>query len=447
MPNAIEATLKNVTLFPLFSDTELLPDNPSPKRVLNITILVGPNQKMVIPVSCVERGRWHSRSAHFTSEERRADRDPRKLPPPGRPARPARYPGRNGPRDPSRGVRDTGETVIVHGRGGLGRSGTIAACCLAARDCEMVALPLLAKGSKMKLAVGNCVQHRKLPEWGLGIVFAVPAETKVDVFFESHPSNRVVRLKIDPAMLEIANVAPTEKLKAYLEAPPRAARRSSKPGKKAPRREVGTQQEALDRFLALFPGGFNDPTYLAEERNYKLEASALFAKLLSPEIRMECIREQRVDALVEAALQIDGSTALISPFEKAAFRDGLKDPQAALTFFGALSALIDSPAPSAGSFETLARAVEALPATKGRVFTWPIVTVFPFLASPGQYLFLKPESTRNEAARLQHDLKYESAPNWVTYASALSMAERLKAELAELGCRDMIDVQSFIYRT
>jgi hypothetical protein len=65
---------------------ELLLDNPSPKRVLlldgdelvgakqnrvlNITILVGANRKVVIPVSCVERGRWHARSAEFSSEDR-----------------------------------------------------------------------------------------------------------------------------------------------------------------------------------------------------------------------------------------------------------------------------------------------------------------------------------------------------------------------------------------
>ena len=280
----------------------------------------------------------------------------------------------------------------------------------------------------------------------MGIVLGVPAGNKVDLFFENHPSSKVVRLMADPAMLEIASEAPTDRLKAYLEAPPKAAKRSAKARTKAAARQAGTQQEAVDRFLALFPGGFNDPAYLAEERNYKVEASELFSRVLSRDIRMECIREQRVDALVEAALQVDASTNLISPFEKAAFRDGLKDQQAALTFFGALSALIDSPAPSAGHFETFAKAVQALPASKGRVFTWPIVTMFPFLASPGQYLFLKPESTRNEAARLKHDLGYDPGPNWVTYASALSMAERLKAELSELGCRDMIDVQSFIYR-
>ena len=65
---------------------ELLLDNASPNRVLlldgdelvgakqnrvlNITILVGAHQKVVIPVSCVERGRWHARSAEFHNEDR-----------------------------------------------------------------------------------------------------------------------------------------------------------------------------------------------------------------------------------------------------------------------------------------------------------------------------------------------------------------------------------------
>ena len=65
---------------------ELLLDNASPNRVLlldgdelvgakqnrvlNITILVGAHQKVVIPVSCVEHGRWHARSTEFRSEDR-----------------------------------------------------------------------------------------------------------------------------------------------------------------------------------------------------------------------------------------------------------------------------------------------------------------------------------------------------------------------------------------
>lgn len=39
-------------------------------RILNLTILVGKRQKVVIPVSCVERGRWSYRSRQFGSAKR-----------------------------------------------------------------------------------------------------------------------------------------------------------------------------------------------------------------------------------------------------------------------------------------------------------------------------------------------------------------------------------------
>src|SRR5512144_240306 len=39
-------------------------------RILNLSILVGKRQDVVIPVSCVERGRWAYRSRHFGSAKR-----------------------------------------------------------------------------------------------------------------------------------------------------------------------------------------------------------------------------------------------------------------------------------------------------------------------------------------------------------------------------------------
>jgi len=39
-------------------------------RVLNLSILVSGGKKLVIPVSCVEQGRWHSRGAAFTAAKR-----------------------------------------------------------------------------------------------------------------------------------------------------------------------------------------------------------------------------------------------------------------------------------------------------------------------------------------------------------------------------------------
>lgn len=39
-------------------------------RILNISILVGAGKKLVIPVSCVERGRWSYTSRHFDASDR-----------------------------------------------------------------------------------------------------------------------------------------------------------------------------------------------------------------------------------------------------------------------------------------------------------------------------------------------------------------------------------------
>lgn len=52
----------------LFDGEELV--GAKQNRVLNLTILVGPHKRVVIPVSCVERGRWSWRSRRFSHGKR-----------------------------------------------------------------------------------------------------------------------------------------------------------------------------------------------------------------------------------------------------------------------------------------------------------------------------------------------------------------------------------------
>ena len=44
------------------------------------------------------------------------------------------------------------------------------------------------------------------------------------------------------------------------------------------------------------------------------------------------------------------------------------------------------------------------------------------------------------------DLAYAAAPTWEVYASFLELAATVRRDLRDLRPRDMIDVQSFIYR-
>ena len=89
--------------------------------------------------------------------------------------------------------------------------------------------------------------------------------------------------------------------------------------------------------------------------------------------------------------------------------------------------------------------VAALPRRQTRVLTWPMVTVWGFLAQPDTHIFLKPTVTRAAAAKYGFDLAYKSRPNWETYASLLGLAELVRRDQRSLGPRDMIDVQSFLW--
>lgn len=89
--------------------------------------------------------------------------------------------------------------------------------------------------------------------------------------------------------------------------------------------------------------------------------------------------------------------------------------------------------------------VAALPRKQTRVFTWPVVTVFGFIALPDEHIFLKPNVTRAAAREYDFDFLYRSQPNWETYSSLLRFAELIWNDLRDLEPRDMIDIQSFIW--
>jgi hypothetical protein len=60
-------------------------------------------------------------------------------------------------------------------------------------------------------------------------------------------------------------------------------------------------------------------------------------------------------------------------------------------------------------------------------------------------VFLKPTVTQNAAEISGFAINYRPDLNWLTYASVLTFANYLKAELVGLLPRDMIDVQSFMW--
>jgi hypothetical protein len=89
--------------------------------------------------------------------------------------------------------------------------------------------------------------------------------------------------------------------------------------------------------------------------------------------------------------------------------------------------------------------VEKLPRRQTRVLTWPLLTVFGFIAQPDRHMFLKPNVTRRAADAYGFNFLYRSRPDFETYSCLLAFAEQVRKDQQALRPRDMIDIQSFMW--
>jgi hypothetical protein len=199
------------------------------------------------------------------------------------------------------------------------------------------------------------------------------------------------------------------------------------------------------KFLKWFPRGFADPQYVAWERGYKATAHERFESALSRRAFAELLAAGRHAEVAAHAVRIESRTNLLFSFEKMALRDAVRRPAGARRFAEGLFALLHGGGGLSARFEAWIDAVAGLPRRQTRVLTWPVLTVFPFLAKPRLHVFLKPNVTRRAAAAYGFDFAYRSKPSWETYASLLELARTVERDLADLRPRDRIDVQSFLW--
>ncbi len=215
-----------------------------------------------------------------------------------------------------------------------------------------------------------------------------------------------------------------------------------------------THEQAIEHFFTKFPAGFEDPGYAEQELGYKREAHEKFADKLGAGQGASLLAEGNLPEIVSRYAYVFFSSKgtpyqlnLLSPYEAAALKEALADTEAATRYFQALFALLDGGEVTEPAYAELIEAVKALPAAKGRVATWPVLTQAPYIAQPEKHILLKPEVTKAAAARFDFDLAYTAKLNWATYAKLLDLAGTLLAKLQEHGAKDFIDVQSFIWVT
>jgi hypothetical protein len=137
--------------------------------------------------------------------------------------------------------------------------------------------------------------------------------------------------------------------------------------------------------------------------------------------------------------------SMIFSFEKMALRDAVRLTSGAKLFATALYEFLHGRGEMEEKFTNWVDAVARLPRKQTRVLTWPLVTVWGFIAQPNEHIFLKPNVTKIAAVKYEFDFRYESKPNWETYKNLLEFAATVRRDVRDLRPRDMIDIQSFIW--
>src|SRR5688500_9260692 len=199
------------------------------------------------------------------------------------------------------------------------------------------------------------------------------------------------------------------------------------------------------KFLRFFPGGFADETYVDWERGYKWEAHKRWVAALGPSDFRSMLRARRFGDIAAQAVSIESKTNLLFSFEKMALRDAVKPPEGAQAFAEGLYEFLHSRAGDERRFEQWCEVVGQLPRRQTRVLTWPVVTVFGFIAQPERHMVLKPNVTRGAGGEYGVEFEYASRPNWNTYASLLACGARVMRDQRDLKPKDMIDAQAFIW--
>jgi hypothetical protein len=286
--------------------------------------------------------------------------------------------------------------------------------------------------------VGVLVEHTV---WRRGKVIEIVSPYAIIHFpaLADSPQGPQRKLREDAPQLTKASVQTDPELDAIETGP-------AKP-KKISKRKVKDLQNMLDEavqwFEQTYPTKFSDEKFVDSDLRNKRAAAEVFQANFGDGRGAAMVAEGKH---AEIASTLDGiyrATNILSPFEvKAVHKAFMKGDESATKVLGTTLAFLNNPAHQ--TFKAMAEAVSQLPADGGKVHTWPIVTVLPFLADPKRFIPLKPTNTELMAARMGVNLKYDTTPNWETYDAFLRMANALLDRLKQIGAQDMIDAQQFM---
>ena len=281
---------------------------------------------------------------------------------------------------------------------------------------------------------GDRIRHLKKMDWGIGeVVSDRVGDGFIEVMFEN---DGFLRLDSDPARFE--KISGESNRPDYLDDLVNSYRGG------LPQKKENSFKAATRKFKREFPLGFNDPKYLVgpgNERQDKLDLHDLMNTLLNKEVFSSLLKNEDFGEIYDRSYQIVKKGNLTHHIESAKFFDAIKSQSKQRIFSEQLFDLVYGQSELKQRFTAFAKMDNV---------TWPLMTIFPFIAFPESQIFIKPEVTKKAAEVFGVEINYRPIPNWLTYLCIQELVKKIFDKLRRDGIenlnpRDMIDVQSFIW--
>jgi hypothetical protein len=263
----------------------------------------------------------------------------------------------------------------------------------------------------MELVKDDRVRMPAKPEWGVGQVIQNPSSGKVCILFRE-VGEKTLSLK-HATLVSDASLQGTPYLGPH---------------------------QAVEAFLAKYPGGFQSPAFLEEDRASKVAAHELILKLLDRDVLHGLLEAGDFAKVGSSALRVIGKTNLVYPADRLALTRSLKVDGNHESFARALEDHLYGADAPATRFKRFADALGELGAAR-----LTLCTYFSFVRFPHESMLLKPTVTQNAAARCRFDLSYRPEPNRITYGRLLTFSRMLGDLIADLRPADLFDVQAFMW--
>ncbi|WP_083338717.1 hypothetical protein [Chromobacterium sphagni] len=201
-------------------------------------------------------------------------------------------------------------------------------------------------------------------------------------------------------------------------------------------------------FLARFPGGFQDPDWLALARKHKsyAKAEALCQRELSRDKLDAALASGKLAEVTQACRQIISLATTVSTFEKIAFRNYMDYRDLNLPFVESLRGALHDFGPDsfAAYVETLRLARNDPKANAGK---WPIVSCLLACFDPQFHVCVKPTTVKKVAARLGVDIHYQATPGFECYQAVRQMVLDFKRRSGVAADVDNTLAQAVMYCT